>query len=186
MKNFLISIKITFAFCVIFFVSYVLVLWALAAVVSPNSGKAVVLTSDGTVVGAQNVGQVFTSIDYFWSRPSVVDYDGSGSGGSNKGINNPDYITEVEARIDTFLVAHPYLNRSKVPSEMVTASGSGLDPHISVAAANVQIQRVAEARGIGQNNVKQLVDSLTENPFIGVPVINVLMLNIALDEKYNN
>lgn len=128
MKNLWISIKITLAMCVVLFVGYVLVLRLVAWVASPNDGEAPVVTYNGKVVGAANVGQVFTDSVYFWGRPSNVDYNGGGSGGSNKGTNNPEYLAQVEERIDAFLAAHPYLSREEVPAEMVTASGSGLDP----------------------------------------------------------
>lgn len=186
MKNLLISIKITVAFCVIFFVGYVLVLWAVAAVTKPNHGQAEVLSMNGKVVGASNVGQTFSSSIYFWPRPSAVDYNGEGSGGSNKGNTNPEYLEEVSARIDSFMVAHPYLDRKSVPAEMVTASGSGLDPHISIESAKVQAQRVAQARNIPYQEINQVINTHIETPLIGVPVVNVLKLNIALDEKYNN
>lgn len=186
MKNILISIKITLSFCVVLFVGYVLVLWGFAALTQPNAGRAEVVTLNNEVVGASNVGQQFSSSKYFWSRPSAVDYDGSGSGGSNKGITNPDYLAEVSTRIDSFLVAHPYLERSQVPAEMVTASGSGLDPHISIAGAMVQAQRVADARGVTCEQVIEVIEAQQENPIIGTTFINVLKLNVALDEKYHN
>lgn len=184
MKNLLISIKITLAFCVILFTGYVLILWGVSAVVAPNGGRAELVTIGGTAVGASNVGQTFTADKYFWSRPSAVSYDGAGSGGSNKGVTNPDYLAEVETRIDTFMASHPYLNRNEVPSEMVTASASGLDPHISPAAARAQIQRIAQARAVAPADIERIVDSIQQNPLIGVPVINVLKLNVAIDEKY--
>lgn len=182
MKNFLISLKITIAFCVVLFVGYVMVLWGVASFTQPNAGRAEVVTLNNKVVGASNVGQVFTKTHYFWSRPSNVDYDGSGSGGSNKGNTNPDYLVEVSTRIDSFLVAHPYLNRSEVPSEMVTASGSGLDPHLSVASAMVQAQRVAEARGTNVTDIIKIIETVQEKPLIGPAFINVLKLNVSLDE----
>ncbi|MEG2366110.1 MAG: K(+)-transporting ATPase subunit C [Alistipes sp.] len=185
MKNLLISLKITVAFCIILFGGYVLVLWGIAAIISPNHGQAELLTLHGKVVGAAHVGQTFTSEAYFWSRPSAVDYNGSGSGGSNKGVANGVYLAEVSTRIDTFLAAHPYLDRSQVPSEMVTASGSGLDPHISVAAAMVQAKRVACVRAIALTNIEQLIEIHTEKPFVGLPIVSVLKLNIALDEKFS-
>ena len=123
MKNLWISIKITLAMCVVLFVGYVLVLRLVAWVASPNDGEAPVVTYNGKVVGAANVGQVFTDSVYFWGRPSNVDYNGGGSGGSNKGTNNPEYLAQVEERINAFLAAHPYLSREEVPAEMVTASG---------------------------------------------------------------
>lgn len=184
MKNFLISIKITIAFCIVLFVGYVLVLWAVAGVTQPNAGRAEVVTLNGKVVGASNVGQQFTDTKYFWSRPSNVDYDGGASGGSNKGPTNPEYLAEVEVRIEAFLVNHPSLDRSQVPSEMVTASGSGLDPHISPASAKVQAERVAKARGVTVEEINNLISELQQSSIVGPSFINVLKLNIALDEKY--
>ncbi|MEG1864334.1 MAG: potassium-transporting ATPase subunit C [Alistipes sp.] len=183
MKNLLISLKLTLSFCVLLFGGYVLLLWGIAAIATPNHGQAEHLTLKGRVVGAANVGQRFTAATYFWSRPSAVAYNGSGSGGSNKGVSNGDYLTQVTLRIDTFLAAHPYLDRSQLPSEMVTASGSGLDPHISVAAAMAQAKRVAQARAVDVVLVEQLIAALTETPLVGLPVLNVLKLNIALDEQ---
>ena len=146
MKNLWISLKITLTMCLLLGVGYVLVLRGISAVAGPNGGEADVVTFNGKVVGAANVGQQFTDVRYFWGRPSAVEYNGGGSGGSNKGTNNPEYLAQVEERIDAFLAAHPYLSREEVPAEMVTASGSGLDPDISFRVAEVQIRRVAEAR----------------------------------------
>lgn len=185
MKNLWISIKVTLAFCVLLFTGYVLVLWGVAAIAKPNHGEAELVTLNGTVVGASNVGQQFTDSTHFWSRPSAVDYDGGGSGGSNKGVTNAEYLAEVEARIEAFLVAHPYLDRAQVPSEMVTASGSGLDPHISPASARVQVQRVATARGIAPQELEQLITQVQQSALIGTSFVNVLKLNVALDEKYS-
>ena len=188
MKNLWISIKITLAMCVVLFVGYVLVLRLVAWVASPNDGEAPVVTYNGKVVGAANVGQVFTDSVYFWGRPSNVDYNGGGSGGSNTGTNNPEYLAQVEERIDAFLAAHPYLSREEVPAEMVTASGSGLDPDISPRGAEVQIRRVAEARGMSVEEVKRIVDSVTEGPWLGLfgtSKVNVLKLNVALDTAQN-
>lgn len=183
MKNFWISIKITLAMCVLLGVGYVLVLRLSATVLSPNDGEAQTVTLNGQVVGAANVGQQFTDTIYFWGRPSAVDYNGAGSGGSNKGTTNKEYLADVELRVQAFLAAHPYLSRADVPSEMVTASGSGLDPDISRRGAAVQVQRVAEARGLSAAAVQQLVDSMTEEPWLGLfgtEKINVLKLNVAL------
>lgn len=186
MKQLFISIKITLLFCILLFVGYVLILRCVAFFTQPNRGEAELITLNGNVVGAANVGQNFTESNYFWSRPSAVDYNGSGSGGSNKGVTNPDYLKEVEQRIETFLTNHPYLDRSEVPSEMVTASGSGLDPHISPASARVQAERVALAREVDVAEINRLIDSLQQSPVVGVEFINVLKLNVALDEKFGN
>ena len=189
MKNLWISIKFTLAMCVVLFVGYVLVLRLVAWVASPNDGEAPVVTYNGKVVGAANVGQVFTDSVYFWGRPSNVDYNGGGSGGSNKAATNPEYLAEVERRVQDFLAAHPYLTREEVPSEMVTASGSGLDPDISPRGAQVQVRRVAEARGLDAAAVRHLVDSLTQRPWLGLfgtEKVNVLRLNIALETMQPN
>ena len=187
MKTLLKSFKITLAFCVFFAVFYVLILWLFAQVAGPNKGNAEVATLDGKVVGVANVGQNFTKDIYFWGRPSCAGdgYDATSSSGSNKGPTNPEYLAELEARIDTFLVHHPYLNRSEVPAEMVTASGSGLDPDITPTCAYVQVKRVAQARGMHEEQVKEIVDKTIEKPLLGLfgtEKVNVLKLNIALEK----
>ena len=165
MKNLWISIKFTLAMCVVLFVGYVLVLRLVAWVASPNDGEAALVEYNGK-----------------------VDYNGGGSGGSNKATTNPEYLAQVEERVDAFLAAHPYLSREEVPAEMVTASGSGLDPDISPRGAEVQIRRVAEARGMSVEEVKRIVDSVTEGPWLGLfgtSKVNVLKLNVALDTAQN-
>ena len=166
MKTLLKSLKITLAFCVFFSVFYILILWVFAQVAGPNKGNAEVATLDGKVVGDG--------------------YDATSSAGSNKGPTNQEYLDEVKARIDTFLVHHPYLSRKEVPAEMVTASGSGLDPNITPQCAYVQVKRVAQARGLREEQVKSIVDESIEKPllgFLGTEKVNVLKLNIALEEK---
>lgn len=184
MKNLWISLKFTLVMCVVLTIGYVLVLRLTATFVAPNDGEAAVVELDGKVVGAANVGQLFTDSIYFWGRPSAVGYDGGGSGGSNKGTNNPEYLADVETRIDAFLEAHPYLERKDVPAEMVTASGSGLDPDISPRGAEVQIRRVAQARGMSENQVRKIVEETIQKPWLGLLgtyKVNVLKLNVALD-----
>lgn len=191
MKTLFKSLKITLAFCVFFSVFYILVLWIFAQVAGPNKGNAEVVKLNGKVVGAANVGQPFTQDIYFWGRPSAGNYTADASGGSNKGPTNEEYLAEVEARIDTFLVHHPYLVRKEVPAEMVTASGSGLDPHITPACAYIQVKRVARARGMQEAAVKAVVDKAVEKPLLGLlgtETVNVLKLNIALEtaeESFN-
>ena len=191
MKTLLKSIKITLVFCVFFSVFYILVLWLFARVAGPNQGNAEVVTLNGKVVGAANVGQKFTDDIYFWGRPSCAGdgYDSTSSSGSNKGPTNPEYLAEVKSRIDTFLVHHPYLSRKDVPAEMVTASGSGLDPDITPQSAYVQVKRVAQARGMDVEEVRRIVDKAVEKPLLGVfgtEKVNVLKLNIALEETKVN
>lgn len=191
-SNLLKSLKLTLVFCVLFSVCYIFVLWVFAKVAGPNGGNAEVVTMDGKVVGAANVGQLFTRDIYFWGRPSCAGdgYDASGSAGSNKGATNPEYLAEVAARIDTFLVRHPYLQRKEIPAEMVTASASGLDPEISKAGAYIQIRRVAAARGWSADRVKAIVDEQIRGPWLGLfgpgDRVNVLKLNVALDVAQKN
>lgn len=187
MKTLFKSLKITLAFCIFFSLFHILILWIFAQVAGPNKGNAEVAVLDGKVVGAANVGQMFTKDIYFWGRPSNAGdgYDASSSSGSNKGPTNEEYLAEVEARIDTFLLHHPYLQRKDVPAEMVTASGSGLDPDITPASAYVQVKRVAQARGMDEAQVRSIVDKTIQKPFLdlfGTERVNVLKLNIALEE----
>lgn len=190
MKNFVKALRLTLVFCVFLSITYILVLWLFAKVAGPNGGNAEVATLDGKVVGAANVGQQFNQNIYFWGRPSCAGdgYDATSSSGSNKGATNPEYLAEVEARIDTFLVHHPYLTRKDIPAEMVTASGSGLDPDITPQCARVQVKRVAAARGMNEQQIASLVENSIQRPFLGLfgtEKINVLKLNIALDELDN-
>lgn len=189
MKNLYRSIMMTLSLCAFLAVGYVFVLWVFAQFFSPNRGNAETVEVDGKVVGAANVGQAFTQDKYFWGRPSAVDYNAAGSGGSNKGTNNPDYLKDVEGRVEAFLKAHPYLKKSEVPSEMVTASGSGLDPDISPKGAYVQVKRVAKARNLDEDEVMELVKRTVQTPLLGLfgtEKVNVLKLNTALDRMGEN
>lgn len=153
------------------------------AQLAPNKGKGETITVNGKVVGYQKIGQKFDKSNYFWGRPSAVDYNAAGSGGSNKGPSNPDYLALVQKRIDTFLIVHPYLKKSEIPSDMVTASGSGLDPNISPQGALIQVKRVAAARNLSESKVKALVETKINTPAVmGTATVNVLELNVALDE----
>lgn len=188
MKNLWKSLRITIAFCMVLGLCYVLVLWLFAQVAAPGEGgNAETVMLNGKVVGAANVGQVFSSDKYFWGRPSNAGdgYDAASSAGSNKGPTNEEYLAEVETRIDSFLVHHPYLQRKNVSAEMVTASASGLDPHITPQSAYIQVKRVAEARGMSEDSVKAIVDDAVEKPLLnmfGPAKVNVLKLNVALDK----
>ena len=149
---------------------------------APGEGDGKKVMVNGKVVGYDNVGQKFTDDKYFWGRPSAVDYNAGGSGGSNKGPSNPDYLQVVKDRIDTFLVHNPGIKKEEIPADLVTASGSGLDPHISPAAAHVQVKRIAAVRNLSEDKIRQLVDTHVEKNLLGPSVVNVLKLNVALDE----
>lgn len=171
-------------FCALFFSGiYTMSIFGIAQF-APNHGKGKIVISKGKTYHI-NVAQKFTDDKYFWPRPSAVDYNAAGSGGSNKGTNNPDYLAEVKTRIDTFLLKNPSVKRSEVPSELVTASGSGLDPDISVAGAKVQVDRIAKTRHVSADKVVALIEKTKQKPLLGIlgpEKINVLALNIALDE----
>jgi potassium-transporting ATPase KdpC subunit len=178
------AIKLTLLCIVLLVFIYSGVVWGIAQVFAPNSGKGEVILKEGRIIGFTRVGQSFTQDNYFWSRPSAVSYNAAGSAGSNKGPSNPDYLATVQARIDTFMVHNPGIQKSQIPAELLTASGSGLDPHISYSAASVQISRIAKIRGISSDDLQQLVHQNIEKPWLGLfgpSQINVLKLNLALD-----
>lgn len=158
------------------------IVWGIAQL-APNKGDGFVVNANGKTYYA-NIGQKFNDDKYFWSRPSAVDYNAAGSGGSNKGPSNPDYLSTVQQRIDTFVIHNPGVNKAAIPSELVTASGSGLDPDITVLAAQVQIKRVAGVRHLSEDKLQQLIADNTRGPWLGIAgpeKVNVLKLNIALD-----
>jgi K+-transporting ATPase ATPase C chain len=179
-KNLLISLKLTLVMIILCAVLYPLLIAAIGKA-TPGGGKGKTLSVNGRVVGYELIGQKFTDDKYFWGRPSVVDYNAAGSAGSNKGPSNPDYLKVVQDRIDTFLVHNPGVKKDEIPADLVTASGSGLDPDISPASAYVQVKRIASVRGIIEEKIKLLVDQQIEKTILGPSSVNVLKLNIALD-----
>lgn len=180
-KNLIISLRLTIVMVVICAGLYPLLI-AVIGKAAPNGGKGETISVDGKVVGYGNIGQKFTEEKYFWGRPSAVDYNAAGSAGSNKGPSNPDYLQIVQDRIDTFLVHNPGVKKEEIPADLVTASGSGLDPHISPASAYIQVKRVAAARNLSEINVQKLVSGHIETTPFGPDKINVLKLNIELDK----
>lgn len=185
MKKYLLpSIKLTVVLILICSVLYPLLIAGIAKL-APGKGDGETIQKNGKIIGYANIGQQFTQDRYFHGRPSAVNYNAAGSGGSNKGPSNPDYLKTVQERIDTFLAHNPGISVNEIPSELVTASGSGLDPHISPASAMVQVKRVATARGLPEKTITALVKKHTEGPLFnlfGTSTINVLQLNIALDQ----
>jgi len=178
------AIKLT-VICILFFSGfYTLAVWGMALVVAPNNGKGETVQVNGKTVGYTLIGQKFTDDKYFWSRPSAVDYNAASSCGSNKGPSNPDYLALVNERLDTFLAHNPTVSKTQVPAELITASGSGLDPHLSPHGALVQVERIAKLRNISSEQLVELVNRCTEKPILGLfgtERVNVLKLNIELD-----
>lgn len=182
-KHILPAIKLTLIAILFFSVAYPLAVWGIAQF-APNKGKGETIVHNGNKYYA-NIGQSFTEDQYFWSRPSAVGYNAASSGASNKGPSNTEYLAEVQARIDTFLVHNPGIDKSEIPVDLVTASASGLDPHFSVQAAKVQVKRIAKVRNLNENRLNELIEKQTEKPFLGLfgpEKINVLKLNLALDD----
>ena len=182
-KNLLISLKLTLVMIVLCAVLYPLLIAGIGKA-TPGGGKGETVSVNGRVVGYEKIGQKFTDDKYFWGRPSAVDYNAAGSAGSNKGPSNPDYLQIVKVRIDSFLVHNPGVKKEEIPAEMVTASGSGLDPDISPAGAYIQVKRIAAIRNLPEEKIKALVEEHTQKPLAGMfgpSKVNVLKLNVALD-----
>ena len=183
MKNIFSILKFTALILVFLAVLYPALIWGIAQF-SPNNGKGETVSVNGKVVGYTKIGQKFDKDIYFWGRPSAVDYNAAGSGGSNKGATNPEYLKLVETRIEAFTAKNPTVKRSEIPVEMVTASGSGLDPDISVEGAKIQVARIAKARNITPELIDSIISKQTNENLVevlGPRKVNVLLLNIELD-----
>src|SRR5882757_5364703 len=166
-QNIIPAIRLTI-FCLIFFSGiYTLVIYGIAQF-APNHGEGQNIQLNGKTVGYTLEAQNFTKDSYFTSRPSAAGYNAAGSAGSNKGPTNPDYLKDVQTRIDSFLVHNPSIKKEEIPSELVTASGSGLDPDLSPQGAYVQVVRIAKTRNIPVEKIKSLVAQQIQKPLLGV------------------
>jgi K+-transporting ATPase ATPase C chain len=167
---------------------YPLIVTGIAKVAFPRQAAGSLLIKDGKPIGSELIGQSFSDPKYFWSRPSAtapMPNNGIASAGSNLGPLNPALLDAVKARIAALQAADP-TNKAPVPVDLITASASGLDPHISVAAAEYQLARVARVRGLQSEKVESLVKANSEDRlfgFLGEPRVNVLKLNLALDGR---
>jgi len=183
-------IRQTLLWSVITGIAYPLVITFIAQVAFKDQANGSLVTRDGKVIGSAMLAQQFTGTNYFWPRPSACTYGSSPSGlvassGSNLGPTSGALHTNVMNNISAFISGNNLPTNTVVPPDMLFASASGLDPHISPEAAQLQVARVAASRGIGEDKVKALVDRFTEPPqwgFLGQARVNVLLLNVALDE----
>ncbi len=181
------SLLFVIIFTVLTGVIYPGVMTLLGKVFFPKQAEGSLIEKNGKKVGSELIGQPFDAPQYFWSRPSATSpyaYNAANSSGSNSGPTNPDFIKTVQGRVEALRKADPG-NNAPIPMDLVTASASGLDPHISPAAAAYQTERVAKTRKIDVKLVKDLVEKYTERGFLGFmgdPGVNVLKLNLALDE----
>jgi potassium-transporting ATPase KdpC subunit len=188
MRGLLTAILMTVVLTVLLGLIYPLVLTGVARVVFPWQSSGSLVSRRGQVIGSAIIGQNFAAPEYFHGRPSAAGdkgYDASSSGGSNLGPTNKTLIETVRKRLKDELETDPGVAANQVPVDLVTASGSGLDPEISPAAAELQIPRVAKARGLSQDTVAQLVRQNTRGRWLGLlgeAGVNVLTLNLALDE----
>jgi K+-transporting ATPase ATPase C chain len=182
------GLRLMIVFTVLTGLIYPGVMTGICQLIFPNQANGSMVTVDGRVVGSSLIGQEFTKPQYFQPRPSAAGngYDATQSGGSNLGPTSQKLIDRVKTSIVEFRKENARF-RGKIPSDILTASGSGLDPEISPAAAEAQVYRVARARGVSAHQVRALVAHFIQRPswgFIGEPRVNVLLLNIALDQRF--
>jgi K+-transporting ATPase ATPase C chain len=164
-------------------VAYPLLVTGIGKALFRGRAEGSLIERDGVPVGSELIAQPFTSPDYFWPRPSAASYNGGASAGANQGPLNPALHERVQGAVASLRAAHD--DDGPVPVDLATASSSGLDPHLTPAAARYQVARVAAARSLSEEQVKRLVDDHTEGRqlgFLGEPRVNVLLLNLALDE----
>ena len=182
-----VAIKMTIALTLLTGIAYPLLMVGLAHLLFPHQADGSLITRDGQVIGSTLIGQSFSSPRYFHPRPSAAGdkgYDAGNSSGSNLGPTNKTLIETVRSRASTLREHEPGINHGEIPVDMVTASGSGLDPEITPAAAEIQVPRVAKARALSGDAVRSLISAYTRGRTLGVlgePGVNVLKLNLALD-----
>jgi K+-transporting ATPase ATPase C chain len=182
------SLMSLFLFTLLTGLLYPLAVTGMAQMLFPRQANGSIILKDGKPVGSALIGQQFEDPKYFWGRLSATSpspYNGGSSSGSNLSQGNPALMTAVQGRIDALHAVDP-ANKEKMPVDLVTASGSGLDPHISLAAAEYQAERVAKTRGMDNARIRTLIASHTRGRWLGLigePVVNVLELNLALDGK---
>jgi potassium-transporting ATPase KdpC subunit len=185
------GLRIKLFFTLVLGIGYPLAVTGISQLILPKQANGSLVTAGSKVVGSELIGQNFSKPDYFHPRPSAAGdkgYDATSSSGSNFGPTNKKLIDRVSASVDQFRKENPDYH-GPIPADLLTASASGLDPHISPDSARAQAARVAKARGASIDQVNQLIAQYTEQPdlgFLGEPRVNVLKLNLALDEQFRD
>jgi potassium-transporting ATPase KdpC subunit len=186
LKQFRICLLLFLSLTVLTGILYPAVITAIAQLVFPSQANGSLIQKKNVVIGSQLIGQQFEDPKYFWGRLSATSppYNAAASTGSNFGPMNPKLMETIKVRLEKLKATDPQ-NKLPVPVDLVTSSSSGLDPHISIAAANYQTARISRLRGIPEDKIDELIDRYTTGRFLGLlgePVVNVLELNLALDE----
>jgi K+-transporting ATPase ATPase C chain len=187
LKNFLIALKLIVLMTLILGILYPIAITGITQAIFPHRASGSILVNNGKVIGSVLIGQKFESDRYFWPRPSAIDYNPLPSGGSNLGPTSAELQKQIVSRRTILLKTHGLNERAIIPLDLLFASGSGLDPHISPEAARFQINRITRTRGFdknGENELHKLIDKYIEpRDFVvlGEPRINVIKLNVALD-----
>jgi len=185
-RNLITAVLMTIVTTLLLGVAYPLVVTGLAQALFPGKANGQLIERGGKIIGSRIIGQAFSSPGYFRSRPSAAGtgYDAANSAGTNLGPTNKKLIDAVRAAVEAAKKENP---SAPVPVDLVTSSASGLDPHLSPAAARFQVPRIARERGVSEGEIERLVQAHTEGRqlgFLGEPVVNVLELNLALDERH--
>lgn len=181
------NLRLSFVLLLICGLAYPLAMTGIAQIVLPFQASGSLITDEsGTVLGSELIGQTFADPKYFSGRVSSIDNDAAGSGSNNYAPSNPALIERTQKDLEAFLKANPGVGKEEIPADLLTNSGSGLDPHISPQAAYVQVERIANARKLDPAKLRALIGQHTEGRSLGVfgePRVNVLKLNLALDAQ---
>ncbi|EIJ79927.1 potassium-transporting ATPase C chain [Bacillus methanolicus PB1] len=178
------NLRISIVLLLICGVVYPFAMTGISKLFMPAKAEGSLINEKGNVIGSELIGQMFTNPNSFRGRVSSIEYNAAGSGSSNYAPSNKEMIERTKQDIEAFLAANPNIKREDIPADLLTNSGSGLDPHISPMAAKIQVPRIADARGISEEQLYNLIAENTEGRQYGIfgePRVNVLKLNLALD-----
>lgn len=179
------NLRISLVLLIVCGLGYPMAVTGISNLAMSAKAEGSLIESDGKVIGSKLIGQMFKDPKYFSGRVSSIEYNAAGSGSGNYAPSNEDMVERTKKDIEAFLAANPEVKKEDIPADLLTNSGSGLDPHISPLAAEIQVSRIAEIRGIDEKELLQLIKEKTEGRQLGIfgePRVNVLELNMALDQ----